>query len=53
MLSNFDIVKAAGGASKAVAETFAATADSSGRITIAFTTVTDNAKVSGIEITPA
>ncbi|HLI69747.1 MAG TPA: glycoside hydrolase family 3 C-terminal domain-containing protein [Ktedonobacteraceae bacterium] len=50
MLSNFDIIAAAGGPDKAVAEQFAATADSGGKITIQFTSVVDNAEVSGIEV---
>jgi hypothetical protein len=50
VLSNFDIYAAAGAANKAVVESFPATADSSGQITIQFTTVKDNAKVNGIEI---
>jgi len=37
---------------KAIAETFTATASSAGKITILFTSVKDNAKVSGIEILP-
>jgi len=52
-LTNFDIVATAGGANKAVVEEFPAVADGSGRVTVAFTTVVDNAKVSGIEIAPA
>ena len=50
VLSNFDIVAAAGGANKAIVETFPATADSSGKITVTFTTVKDNAKLSGLEL---
>jgi hypothetical protein len=52
VLTNFDIFATAGGMDKAIAEQFTAKADASGRITIVFTTVRDNAKVSGIEITP-
>ena len=52
VLSNFDIYAAAGGKDKAVVEQFTATADAQGRITIAYTTVKDNAKSSGIEILP-
>src|SRR5262249_22482812 len=52
VLTNFDIFAAAGGANIAVAKSFPATADGFGRITIQFVTVKDNAKVSGIEITP-
>ena len=50
VLTNFDIYAAAGGANKAVVKQFTATADSSGTITVQFSTVVDNAKVSGIEI---
>jgi endo-1,4-beta-xylanase len=50
VLTNFDIIAAAGGADKAIVEQFTTTATSGGQIVIQFTTVTDNAKVSGIEI---
>jgi hypothetical protein len=50
VLSNFDIFAAAGGKDIAVVRQFTAPADSSGKITIQFTTVKDNAKVSGIEV---
>ncbi len=50
VLSNFDIVASAGAANKATVQQFTATADSSGKITIQFTTVKDNAQVNGIEI---
>ena len=53
VLTNFDIFAAAGGKDKAVVEQFTATADAQGRITIAYTTVKNNAKSSGIEIVPA
>ncbi len=49
VLSNFDIV-AAGGAGMAIVKQFTAAADSSGQISIQFTTVKDNAKISGIEV---
>jgi hypothetical protein len=52
VLTDFDIYAAAGGANKAVARQFAATADGSGAITITFTQVAGGAKVNGIEITP-
>jgi hypothetical protein len=52
VLTNFDIVGAAGAADKAVVEQFTAAADSTGKITIQFTTVKDNAQVNGIEILP-
>ena len=50
VLTNFDIFAAAGGANKAIAQSFTTNADSSGKITIVFTSVNNNAKVSGIEI---
>jgi hypothetical protein len=50
VLTNFDIVAAAGAANKAVAKQFTATADGTGKITIQFTTVIDNAQVNGIEV---
>ncbi|GHO42415.1 glycosyl hydrolase [Ktedonospora formicarum] len=52
-LANFDIVAAAGGANKAVVKQFNATADGNGTITLQFTTVKDNAEVSGIEVVGA
>jgi len=53
VLTDFDIFATAGGEYKAVAESFTATASSSGAITIQFVTVKDNAQVNGIEVTPA
>jgi Malectin domain/Ricin-type beta-trefoil lectin domain/Putative Ig domain len=53
VLTNFDIFATAGGEFKAVAESFTATASSTGTITIQFVTVKDNAQVNGIEISPA
>ncbi len=50
VLSNFDIIAAAGGANIAVVKQVSATADSSGKITIQFVTVKDNAQVNGIEV---
>ena len=50
VLTNFDIVAAAGAANKAVVEQFTTTADSTGKITLQFITVKDNAQVNGIEI---
>jgi len=51
VLTNFDVFAAAGGENIAIAKTFAATASSSGAITIQFTTgAADLPKVSGIEI---
>ena len=51
VLTNFDIYAAAGGQNKAVAESFSATADGSGKITVAFTSVTNYALINGIEVT--
>ena len=53
VLTNFDIFATAGGEFKAVAESFTATANSSGAITIQFVSVKDNAQINGIEVTPA
>jgi fibronectin type 3 domain-containing protein len=50
VLSNFDIWSAAGGENIAIGKTFAATASSTGTITISFTSVTNNAMINGIEI---
>jgi hypothetical protein len=50
VLTNFDIIGTAGTASKAVVEQFTAAADGTGKITIQFVTVKDNAQVNGIEI---
>ena len=50
VLTNFDIIAAAGAANKAIVEQFTAIANSSGQIVIQYVTVTDNAKSSGIEI---
>ncbi|MGI4789571.1 MAG: Ig-like domain repeat protein [Janthinobacterium lividum] len=52
-LANFDIFAAAGGANKAVAETFLVKADSSGKVTVVFTSIKDNAKLSGLELAAA
>lgn len=49
-LTNYDIVAASGGEYKAVVQQFTATADSTGKITLQFTSVKDNAQVNGIEI---
>ena len=51
-LTNFDIYATAGARFKAIAESFTSTADTTGTITIGFTTSVDNAKIDGIEITP-
>ena len=50
VLSNFDIWSAAGGENIALARPFTATASSAGKITIAFTSVVNNAIISGIEL---
>jgi hypothetical protein len=50
VLTNFDIVAAAGGPNRAIVRQFTANADAAGRITIQFTAVIDYAKSSGIEI---
>ncbi len=53
VLSNFDIYAATGGQNIATVRQFPATADAYGRITIAYSTVVDNAKSSGVEVRPA
>lgn len=53
VLTNFDIYATAGGANKAVVEQFTATANSTGTISIAFTSVVNNALVEGIQVVPA
>jgi hypothetical protein len=50
VLSNFDIYAAAGGQYVAIVKEFTAKADASGNLTIAYQTVVDNAKSSGIEV---
>jgi glucosylceramidase len=52
VLSGFDIIAATGAKDRAIVEQFTTTASSSGQIVIQFSTVVDNAKVSGIEILP-
>ncbi len=53
VLSNFDVFRAAGGANKAIAQQFTATANGSGQIVIAFSYGSaGNPMVSGIEIHP-
>lgn len=51
-LSNFDIYAAAGAKNKAIARSFSAVADSSGKIVVIFKSSVDNAKVSAISVTP-
>lgn len=53
VLTNFDIFATTGATNKAIVREFNANADGTGKITIVFTTVTDNAKISGIEILSA
>ncbi len=50
VLSNFDIIAATGAKDRAIVKAYTANADSTGKITIQFTTVIDNAKASGIEV---
>ena len=50
VLSNFDIFAAAGGEDKAVVKDFPVSADSSGKVTVVFTSVKDYAKISGLEL---
>jgi Malectin domain/Fibronectin type III domain/PQQ enzyme repeat len=50
VLTNFDIVAAAGAKNKAVIEQFTANANASGQYVVTFTTVKDNSLVSGIEV---
>jgi hypothetical protein len=50
VLTNFDIVAAAGAKNKAVIEQFTENANSSGQYVITFTSVVNQSLVSGIEI---
>ena len=50
VLANFDIVKASGGGNIANIQQFSTTANASGQIVITFTSLTNNALISGIEI---
>jgi beta-glucanase (GH16 family) len=50
VLTNFDIVAAAGAANKANIQEFDVVPNGSGQIIVQYTTVTDNAKSSGIEL---
>jgi hypothetical protein len=52
VLKNFDIIKLVGAGNKALVEQFTMPANSSGQYVIAFSTVTDAATVSGIEVGP-
>jgi endoglucanase len=52
VMTNFDIVAAAGGTFKAIVKTFTATANSSGQIVINFTAgAVDQPKIDGIDVT--
>ncbi len=53
VLTNFDIFAVAGGKDIAISRQFECLSSSSGQIVIQFSSITDNAKVSGIEVTPA
>jgi hypothetical protein len=50
VLTNFDIVKASGGENIANIQQFTEAANASGQIVITFTSITNNALISGIEI---
>jgi hypothetical protein len=50
VLTNFDIIAAAGGHHKAIVEEFVTNADENGQITLRFDDVIYHAKVSGIEV---
>ncbi len=50
VLTGFDIWAAAGATNKAVVQQFPVTANASGQYVIQFTTIVDNALISGIEI---
>jgi beta-glucanase (GH16 family) len=50
VLTNFDIIAVCGAANKASIQEFTAAANGGGQMVIQYTTVTDNAKSSGIEI---
>jgi endoglucanase len=53
VLTNFDIIAAAGAANKAIVQQFTTTANTSGNIVVSFTVGTADApKISGIEIIP-
>ena len=51
LLTNFDVFDAAGGKNKAIVETSPVTTDGSGTVTIAFSTVKDNANSAVARIT--
>jgi hypothetical protein len=49
-LSNFDVFKAAGGRNIAIAKSFTATADASGKIAISFAATANDAAIAAIEV---
>lgn len=51
VLTNFDIYATAGAQNKAIAQSFATTADSNGEVVIQFSPVTENPKINGITVT--
>jgi len=51
VLTDFDIYVSAGGGNRAIARTFATTANSSGQVVIKFVVGTENPKVNGITVT--
>lgn len=53
VLTNFDILAAAGGQDIAIVEQFAATANAQGQIVLQFVSVIDNAEINGIEVVSA
>jgi len=53
VLTNFDIYKSAGGKNKAIARQFLATSDATGKISLVFSTVVNNAMINGIELSQA
>jgi beta-glucanase (GH16 family) len=50
ILTNFDILAAAGGANRANVQEFSAVPNGSGQLIVQYNTVTDNAKSSGLEL---
>lgn len=52
VLSNFDIIAAAGAPNKATVQEFVGAPDNSGQISVQFATIQDNALSSGIELIP-
>jgi hypothetical protein len=53
VLTNFDIIATVGAGNKALVESFVMPASSAGQYVVTFTTVTDAATVSGIEVAPS